>query len=810
MTAAYAVAAANGNFGPHPRPALPSSKRPCAATPACQGCPLEHSPHPDGCRNASVFLSFFRNRVLLLERLDLDLDDYLRWKREAGKEGRSFEERGAVPISPRGAAQRSFEVHSHCLEERRARLQGPSVVKLADLLAAADLFSDILAGVEHLHRHGVAHLDLKPANICLRFRGADLEVKIIDLGLSDDPNTLAYLRQAEGPLSLWTDYSAPEFRKPRSRPLRVGGRFRDDACELDWPRPEMPALDVPVAGDVLFFEHGDLARQRFRVLNVRAGRDGWLSVQARAEPQHRLWLGERQLLCAFGPEARVHHGLEVVLEKHCGFPADVYSLGMLLLAVLSGHPDVSDFREALPGVQIELEEHLRDGPSLPSRALVQHLLGEPSKHLYVFHSYAHRLAAFGVGRPLAEELLGLVLRATVRGDRRVFYLADRGGDARAAMQRFRADLDAVRTALRNALTAAQAVAVREARLTVLDQLRARLQGRPAAAESVPRCNPEGRLLYPALDLGTAGDEYRKSELAYLPSSCPVASVLERWERELSGPAEGQTAAFRGWDFLIRYCRRIDLNPAISADFLKRYHTLVEGTQTEERDRVLLWVEEFQPLAERLESCSSFLARLDEFLPILKDRLLTPWDRALKSKSFLIFPRNVAYLPLSPAERLAIRDGKLDAAWQDLLTVAQQAAVVRQQRTRDFDAALEKWRTWYASRSWLDAFFQLESAALRQRQQIEDCCAQWTEEWETALGQLRGCLGQIRAVLQPYDVLLSADAVEEVAIRLSRAQRERIDPAVAEAAADWLRQNWPAPGERVEALFALWELGVDIP
>src|SRR5205814_4788008 len=119
--------------------------------------------------------------------------------------------------------------------ERRARLPGPPVAKISDLLRIADLFSEIVAGVEHLHRHGVAHLDLKPANVCLRFHGADLDVKIIDLGLSDDPNTLAYLRQAEGPLLLWTDYSAPEFRKPRSRPLSVDGRFREDACELTWP-----------------------------------------------------------------------------------------------------------------------------------------------------------------------------------------------------------------------------------------------------------------------------------------------------------------------------------------------------------------------------------------------------------------------------------------------------------------------------------------------------------------------------------------------------------------------------------------------
>src|SRR5262249_51454838 len=206
------------------------------------------------------------------------------------------------------------------------------------------------------------HLDLKLANVCVRFRGADLEVKIIDLGLSDDPHTLAYLRQAEGPLSLWTDFSAPEFRRPRSHPVAVEGRFLETACELEWLCPEGPAADLPCAGDVLFFEDRELAQQRWRVVCVQNAGDGRLRVAAVAEPEHRLWRGEATRMPPPGPEARTLAGLSVVLEKHCGFAADVYSLGMLLLAILVGRPDVGDFREALPGVPIELEGLLRDAP----------------------------------------------------------------------------------------------------------------------------------------------------------------------------------------------------------------------------------------------------------------------------------------------------------------------------------------------------------------------------------------------------------------------------------------------------------------
>src|SRR5207244_906405 len=52
--------------------------------PACRGCAFEHNADPDSCLHSAVFLNFFRNRVLLLERLDLDLEDYLRWRREPG------------------------------------------------------------------------------------------------------------------------------------------------------------------------------------------------------------------------------------------------------------------------------------------------------------------------------------------------------------------------------------------------------------------------------------------------------------------------------------------------------------------------------------------------------------------------------------------------------------------------------------------------------------------------------------------------------------------------------------------------------
>jgi len=738
------------------------------------------------------------------------MEDYLRWRGDSSASG------------ARKAARQAFDAHRRLVQQRRDRLPSLSVAKVSDLLSVADLFSDIVAGVEHLHRNGVAHLDLKPANICVRFRGPDLDVKIIDLGLSDDPNTLAYLRQAEGALSLWTDYSAPEFRRPRARPIGVDGRFREDACELDWPRPESATLELPCPGDLLFFDDRDLTRQRFRVVSTKPGRDGWLWVQAQSEPQHRLWLGEAHDVPPFGPEARTRTDLAVVLEKHCGFPADIYSLGMLLVAVLVGRPEVGDFREALVGVYIELEEPLREQPHLPSRALVQRLLSKSSKHLQVFHSYAHRLACYGVAQPLAEELLGIALRATLRGDSPALYLADRGADARSALQRLRADLDAVRSALRNALTAAQAAVVREVRLAVLDHLRGRLHDRATDPRPVPRSDPTGKLLYPALDLGAAGEDFCERELVYLsPLARQPSSVLNRWERELTAPTEDAAIGGRPHDFLLRYCRRIEPSDAAPAELLRRLQVLAEQAaqtgqstdpaQADDRERVLRWIDEHQALAARLECMERFLRIFSDFTSGLKEKLLTPWARALRTRRFVVFRRNVAHVPLSRSERAAIRDGEGATALDNLTAAVQQSMEVHDQRTLAFDNALAKWRSWCSGHAWVESVRQLEVEATRQRQDVQERCARWDEGWSEAARALRQYLNQITSILMAYEpLLLSRAAPEEFSVRLTRARREALDLRAADRAAGWLQENWPRPSDRVEAVFALWQLGVTMP
>lgn len=54
----------------------------------------------------------------------------------------------------------------------------------ADQMELACLFSDILRGLSHAHRHGVVHRDMKPANVLITAKQGRFVAKIIDFGLA--------------------------------------------------------------------------------------------------------------------------------------------------------------------------------------------------------------------------------------------------------------------------------------------------------------------------------------------------------------------------------------------------------------------------------------------------------------------------------------------------------------------------------------------------------------------------------------------------------------------------------------------------
>lgn len=91
--------------------------------------------------------------------------------------------------------------------------------------AAVELYLKVLEGLAYAHRRGIIHKDLKPANIMLqRDPGGDVQVKILDFGISElnDTNSKAKKAEAEGNAEVAGSaaYMSPEQFRARDIDMR--------------------------------------------------------------------------------------------------------------------------------------------------------------------------------------------------------------------------------------------------------------------------------------------------------------------------------------------------------------------------------------------------------------------------------------------------------------------------------------------------------------------------------------------------------------------------------------------------------------
>jgi len=76
---------------------------------------------------------------------------------------------------------------------------------------ASDVASQVLSGLDHIHRRGLLHRDISPDNVMLSFEAdGRLEAKIIDLGIAKDVNTASADRTMAGVLIGNPKYMSPE------------------------------------------------------------------------------------------------------------------------------------------------------------------------------------------------------------------------------------------------------------------------------------------------------------------------------------------------------------------------------------------------------------------------------------------------------------------------------------------------------------------------------------------------------------------------------------------------------------------------
>jgi serine/threonine protein kinase len=433
---------------------------------ACASCELRGG-DPDSCLVNVRYINLFENRILFYQPLDLSLHDALRWWKG---------ERRVLAPRPR-RAMRSIEARL-----RRLRSGGQydprdeaTLRSLLDLRLRVDLFRQALRGVESLHARGIPHLDINPENICLKVRKGRVQAHLIDLGMAANPELTARDQHEK---RLWprrADFAAEECQRSfisSSRHLFV------------LVAPRRLASPIPACRGDQLADVGPTPTRTPRLLEV-------VSVARREVRIPGFGTFPYEYEVDGAPEAEGEPtALELTLLPQRGLGADIFSLGMVLASLLLHETSGDELRRELVKIEESLSAHWEcagaDPQPIPGRVLVHRVLSRPNEHTRWFRERVGALQSYGEATPLAEELLGIALRALLRTTHHSPYLVDRGGDARVALERLSADVHSVGRALEEDLLAIRYREALNRRRGALRQLAAhhQIEIRPVLPEPI--------------------------------------------------------------------------------------------------------------------------------------------------------------------------------------------------------------------------------------------------------------------------------------------------------------------------------------
>lgn len=337
---------------------------------ACRDCPLRGDA-PAGCRDQLVYINFYPNEFLIFPVWEMSLEQLL---------ARSNSE--AAVEDPR----------------RHLGLR----------LAAAH---DVALGLRSLHAAKIWHHDLNPENILLGMSSRRFHAAIIDLGLSSSAEDRSGTA-GSGPgdaSNLWPrrlSYAAWECRQDAlEEPIRIRAkRIGPDRAVFELNQSSLNWLDYdpPVCP-------GD------RIVWLAPGRTGQ-ALQIR--DVERSAAGDI-LIFDTPPDRALEDVAEFVIERQRGPAADLFSLGMVMIALLLDHPQGRPIRREIEHAQ-DVVATLASGPGSVSpfelsTALLAHSHALSSTGKRFFHG---RLARYGIYEQLARRALGLALSLTLRGPAR--------------------------------------------------------------------------------------------------------------------------------------------------------------------------------------------------------------------------------------------------------------------------------------------------------------------------------------------------------------------------------------------------------
>jgi len=190
--------------------------------------------------------------------------------------------------------------------------------------AAVEIAAQVLDALAHAHAKGIAHRDVKPANVMLE-DGLEVSTRLLDFGLArleelegltatgDVPGTLAYIaperldgRESGGPADVWAVgvmlWEALVGRHPFSAtsPVEVGRRIAAGAPPLARERPDLPRALCATVDDMLALDARRRPSAERAAAALRAAEDELLR-RPRISPAERA------------RERTVHAGLAALL-----------------------------------------------------------------------------------------------------------------------------------------------------------------------------------------------------------------------------------------------------------------------------------------------------------------------------------------------------------------------------------------------------------------------------------------------------------------------------------------------------------------
>ena len=383
---------------------------------ACASCEFRGGQQPDSCLEHLRYVNLFENRILFYKPLDLSLHDALRWWKGERR-----------PLAAPRCALRAIEARLRRWQRRYLRaLQTRQASARFSISGSASICSSRrCAGSRRSTRRGIPHLDINPENICLKVLRGRIHAQLIDLGMAANPRFTAKDQYEK---RLWprrADFAAEECQR-----LSI---FLDRQLFIQIATHQLASRIPLCRGDQLHYENPDCSRNTmlFEVCPVCRGRS--------ASPDSAPFRFCARSMDQFA-RAQTPAGLQPDHPQR-GPAADVFSMGMVLASLLMQDTSGDELRRELGKIDESLFSHWQsDGPDrvpIPGRVLVRRVLSRPDEHSRWFRDRVEALRSYRDATPLAEELLGIALRALLRSNHHHPYLEDRGGDARLALQRLR-------------------------------------------------------------------------------------------------------------------------------------------------------------------------------------------------------------------------------------------------------------------------------------------------------------------------------------------------------------------------------------